>query len=306
MRPIGKVAMGAAAVTLLAGTAACSGSGSGGGAFGADGAGGPGHAGAVEALTAAAETTSEITSADFDAVTRLPAAGGDIEMTGSMSWGERPAMDVTMTGGRLGFVPGAPDEVSLVWLDGVMYTHMGPEFGALFGGRDWMRMDLMSIAEETGDEAVTDAMSYGLDQANQDPAQQVALLLESPDVERAGQEQIDGATVDHYQGTISAEDALSAEGEDGAGLLGEEQRRRITEAMREQGIDGYDIDVWLDENDFPVRIRQSYETDEGPVESEVNYRGLGTDVEVAAPPAGSVIDFMDLLDEMASGMGPGM
>jgi hypothetical protein len=303
--------MGAAAIALLAGTAACSGSGSGGGAFGAEGsngAGGPGHAGAVEALTAAAETTSEITSADVDAVTRLPAGagGGDVEMTGSMSWGESLAMDVTMTGGQLGFVPGAPEEVSLVWLDGVMYTHMGPDFGAWFGGREWMRMDLMTIAEETGDEAVADAMSYGLDQAGQDPAQQVALLLESPDVERVGRERIDGATVDHYQGTISAGDALSAEGEDGVGLLSEEQRERITEAMGEQGIDGYDIDVWLDENDFPVRIRQSYETGEGPVESEVNYSDLGTGVEVTAPPAGSVIDFMDILDEMASGMGPGM
>jgi hypothetical protein len=76
--------------------------------------------------------------------------------------------------------------------------------------------------------------------------------------------------------------------------------------MGEQGIDGYDIDVWLDENDFPVRIRQSYETGEGPVESEVNYSDLGTDVEVTAPPSGSVIDFMDILDEMASGMGSAM
>jgi hypothetical protein len=158
----------------------------------------------------------------------------------------------------------------------------------------------MDIAEETGDEELTDTMSYGLDAANQDPARQVALLLESPDIDLVGKETLDGEPVDHYEGTITVEDALASGG--GADLLTEEQRQEVTDAMREQGIDSYDIDVWVDENDFPVRIRQSYDTGLGPVESEMTYSNLGADVSVAAPPDGSVVDFMDLLGQLESGM----
>jgi hypothetical protein len=308
MRPTGKAALTGAVIALLAtGTAACSGSGSGSeGPGGTDNAGGFGGeaSGAVQALVAAAETTEEITSADFEAVTSSPgSSGAEVEMSGSLSWEESLAMEITMSGDQLPLGAGLADsvgDVSVLWLDGVMYMDMGEEFATEFEGRNWMRMDLMDIAEKTGDEALTDAMSFGLDQANQDPAQQMALLLESPEIDFVGEETVDGEPADHYQGTISAEDALEAGG--GADLLTEEERERIAEVMSDQGIDSYEIDVWVNEDDFPVRIRQTYETDQGPVESEVTYSNLGDDVAVTAPPADSVVDFMDLMDRLETGL----
>jgi hypothetical protein len=282
MRPTARILPAAVATAaLLAATAACAGSaeprdpaadpaGSQAGS-GAD----PASPAAAEAVRAAAESTEEITSADFDAVVSSPdAAGGEVTMTGSLSWADELAMDVTLDGEAT--APGMPDEVSAVWLDGVMYPEMGEDFGAGFDGRDWLRMDLANIARETGDESLVDVMSFGLERADQDPREQLDLLLGSPDLERLGEETLDGATVEHYRGTIAPEDAPS-------------------------GTEEYLIDVWVDEDDFPVRIRQSYETDEGPVESEVTYRDLGTEVAVEPPPEDSVIDFMDLLGAMESG-----
>jgi hypothetical protein len=312
MRPSLKAVLTGATIALLAtGTTACGGSDSGSSgrpdADNAQNAGGFGGDAvqAVQALVVAAETTEEITSADFEAVTTSPGSGGEeVEISGSLSWGENLAMEMTMSGDQLalgGNAAAAPEEVSVVWLDGVMYMDMGPEFATEFGGREWMRMDLMDIAEQTGDEELTGAMSQGLDQGNQDPAQQMALLLESPDIDLVGEETLNGSPVDHYQGTISIEDALES-GDGGADLLTERQRDEIIDTMRELDVDSYDIDVWVDENDFPVRIRQSYDTGMGPVESEVTYSNLGTEVSVAAPPAEDTLDFMDLLGEMESGM----
>ncbi|MGP4113254.1 hypothetical protein ACTWP5_20355 [Streptomyces sp. 4N509B] len=302
---IGRAVLAGAAVAALAvGTAACGGSESG--RFGMDQAPerGGDQAAPVRALTAAAESTEEITSADFHATTSAPAAaGGDVSVSGSISWEDEVAMELTVDGEQLGAaggVAGMPAEVGVVWLDGVMYMDMGEAFADSFDGRSWMRMDLMGIVEETGDEDLADAMAHGMEQANQDPAEQVALLLQSPEIEHVGEETLDGAPVDHYRGTITVEDAL-ANGAGGAGLS-EAERQQLTDTMRELGVDAYELDIWVNEDDFPIRTLQSYDTADGPVESEVTYSNLGTDVTVAAPPADSVIDFMEILGSLESGM----
>lgn len=90
-----------------------------------------------------------------------------------------------------------------------------------------------------------------------------------------------------------------------ADFLTEEERERLIEVMREQGIESYDVEVWVDGNDFPVQIHQTYDTSMGPVEYEVRYSDFGTGVDVAAPPADSVVDFGELLQELEEGLGLG-
>jgi hypothetical protein len=297
MRSTSRIVRGVAAVALLAGTAACGGSGA---EDSADGRGGD-ETDAFAAVAAAAENTGEVTSADFDAVMRSPqSAGGDLEMTGSMAWHPDLAMELTVAGEGLAAVPGVSGELAVVWVDDVMYTEMDEDFAAGFEGRDWMAMDLMALAERTGDEDIADAMSFGLDSANQSPAQQLALLLTSPEIELVGEEELNGEEVSHYRGTISTEDALAGNG--GAGFLTEEERRRLAGTMAEQGIESYHLDVWVDDRDFPVRIHQAYDTSAGPVEYEVEYSGFGSEVVVEAPAEESVVDFMELLATVGAGL----
>jgi hypothetical protein len=221
-------------------------------------------------------------------------------MSGTMAWAPETVMDVTVSGGGLGLA-GTPREAHALWSGGVMYLDMGAEFGAAFDGRSWMRLDPAALAGETGDQALADALSFGLDDADRDPAGQMALLLQSPEIAFRGTETRDGARLDHYEGTVSVEDALA--GGDGAGLLTEAERQEVAAAMREQGIDGYHLDVWLDGNDFPVEIHQAYATDQGPVEYRVRYDDLGADVSVTPPAASATVDFLELLSRFEAGFG---
>ncbi|MDT0308071.1 hypothetical protein RM780_14015 [Streptomyces sp. DSM 44917] len=275
------------AAALVAGTAACSGSGDDGRPAGGGSA--------FEAVQAAAESTADTTSARVDAVmTMPPAAGGTVEMAGAMSWDPELAMELTMSGDAMAADPSMPEETTVVWADDVMYMQMGEEFAAQYQGRGWLGMNLTELAEETGNPALGDAMSMGLDEANQDPAQQLAILLQSPEIELVGEERLeDGTRTSHYRGTIAVDDALENNG--AADLLSEGERQELADMMRQQGIEAYDIDVWVDGNDFPVQIHQAYDTHQGPVSYEARYSDFGTEVSAEAPPAGEVVDIMELL-----------
>ncbi|TDC21115.1 hypothetical protein E1265_18890 [Streptomyces sp. 8K308] len=300
MRSIHRAALSAAAVVLVGATAACGGSDEGDeGAFGGERGGEATSGDAFTAVQAAAESTTEVTSAGFTATTSGPAAaGGAVEMSGVMSWGDDLVMDATVSGEALQMDPESPSEMRMIMLGDVMYMNMGESFAAEFYGREWMMMDMGALAEESGDPTLAQAMDLGLSESNQDPASQMALLLQSPDIESVGEEEIDGVTTEHYQGTVSVEDALQ---NNGAGdLFTEEELQQLTDSMEQQGIESYDIDVWVDENDFPIQIRQAFESTMGPVTTEVRYTDLGADVDVAAPEEGSYVDFMELMESMGA------
>ncbi|WP_147472625.1 LolA-like protein [Streptomyces triticirhizae] len=297
MRFAFRMLTGVAGVALLAGTAAC----------GSEDGSPESRATAEErsgqdasaALQAAAETTSEMRSARFEGEMTAPAsAGGQTTMEGVMSWDSSLTMRMFVSGEELAATPGAPDEIEVRWLDNVMYMHMGTEFGAEMGGPEWLSMDLAAIAEESGDAAMADAMTMGLESAGQDPAQQVAMLLSAPGIEEVGEETVNGVETRHYAGTMSVEDAVAGDQSGLTEVLTEEEVEQLVATMEQQGIDGYDIDVWIDENDLPVQVRQSYETPEGPVEYEVRYSDFNTEVSVEQPAAELVIDFVELMEEL--------
>ncbi|SOD61871.1 hypothetical protein SAMN06297387_10441 [Streptomyces zhaozhouensis] len=306
MRFAYRIVTGVAGVALLAGTAACGGDekeeSSHGGDSRSDG-GGDG-AGTVEALQAAAENTADVRSARFEGEMNAPeAAGGQMTLEGVMSWDPTLTMEMTTSGGELASTPGAPEEVAVRWIDDVMYMHMGPEFGAEMDGREWLSMDLNAVAEiagEAGDPAMADAMTMGLESTNQNPAQQMGLLLNSPGIEEVGEETLNGVETRHYAGTVTIEDAVAGDQGGVTELLTEEEVEQLVAAMEQQGIESYDIDVWIDGDDMPVQVRQSYDTVEGPVEYEVRYSDFNTDVSVDAPPADAVLDFMELLADMGA------
>lgn len=298
MRFAYRMLTGIAGAALLAGTAAC---GSEDGSSEGRATDGQNGTDTSAALQAAAESTAEMHSARFEGEMNAPAAaGGQLTMEGVMSWEPTLSMEMTTSGEQLAQTPGAPEEIVVRWIDNVMYMGMGPEFGAEMDGREWLSMDLAAIAEESGDPAVADAMSMGLESTNQDPAQQMAMLLNSPGIEEVGEETLDGVETRHYAGTMSVEDALTGDQGGATELLTGEELEQLVEMMEQQGIESYDIDVWIDENDLPVQVRQSYDTDQGPVEYEVRYSDFNTEVAVEEPAAGTVVDFVELMAELGA------
>jgi hypothetical protein len=53
-------------------------------------------------------------------------------------------------------------------------------------------------------------MAGGLESTNQDPAQQLALLLESPSLKHVGAEKIGGVEAQHYKGTLTIDEMVAS------------------------------------------------------------------------------------------------
>lgn len=227
------------------------------------------------------------------------AVGGDMRMSGVMGWNPT-AMDMTMEGGGLPQATSS-EGMRVLWVDNVMYMHVGEEAGEQSGGKPWMKMDLQALADESGDEQLARSMTSSLENMNQDPARQMGLLLDSPDIRRVGEEKLDGVAVEHYKGTLTMEEALKADSS--ADYLTAEERETLLNGMEKSGVEGFDIEVWVDDRDFPVKTDMTMDSPQGEIVVSQTYSDFGVPVSVKAPPAGETVDFVEVLRELGEQAG---
>ncbi len=290
----------AAVAVLVAGAAACQG-GDGKKAAGAPekAAGQSSSADARTALQAAYKKTAAARSAKVAMKMSVPsivgAGVGDMEMTGIQAWNPS-AMDFTMTTPALKGMPDAPDKIRTVMLNNVMYMDMGAEAAKDNGGKRWMKMDLGALAKDGGG-GLAQQMTGGAQ--NQDPAQQLALLTDSPHVRHLGSEQIDGAPAEHYKGTLTLEEAL-ATNKSLDGLSGQE-RQKFIDAMKGAGIKAYDTELWIAKSGYPVRMDVGIDSPQGKLTMSAHYSDYGTTSAVRAPAAAETYDFADSLKDLGKG-----
>ncbi|MCX4995333.1 hypothetical protein OG481_17040 [Streptomyces longwoodensis] len=281
----------AGAVLLLTGAVACQDGGS-------DGQGA--QRSAAQVLTAAFEKTTEAKSARVTMTMSAPDTmkdGGDMTASGVLGW-DPAVMDLTVEGSALAAEPDAPKKVRMIWRDNVMYMDMGETAAreADLGGKRWMKMDLGALAEESGGDALGRKMSGGLADMNQDPAQQLALLLDSPNLKHLGSEKIDGQRAEHYKGTLTVEEMMDSN--DSLDLLGPAERKQLLGSIRKSGIKGYDTEVWVDQDDLPVRMDVAMDTPEGTVEMSMTYADYGAKAQVTPPPAAQTFDFLEMFRDL--------
>ncbi|MEU6296562.1 hypothetical protein [Streptomyces erythrochromogenes] len=257
------------------------------------------------ALTAAYRTTSAAKSAKVRMTMSVDTADGvTIEMTGVQGW-DPNVMDVTMKGGA----PGGDDSETtrMIMMDGVTYTEMSAGMPLSTGadGKRWMKLDLAAIGQNTGGAGLLTKLSGGVGGAgrSQDPAKQLALLLASPNVKHLGAEKVGGTDAEHYKGTLSFEEMLAADGK--AEGLSPDERALLVEAMKKGGIKGYDMDVWVNKDGYPVRTRTVLGMPEGSMTTDAHYSDYGTGVTVQAPPANETFDLFGLLKELGGKAGAG-
>lgn len=283
----GATLAGTAALVLAGGAVGC-------GAEKSDGASGSERT-VQQVLTAAYEKTAEAKSAKVEMTMSMSAAmdgGGEATMTGVMGW-DPTVMDVTMKGSMLATEPGAPEQVRMIWRDNVMYMDMGAESAKDMDGKRWMKLDLAAAAKASGDEAVAKQMTSGLENMNQNPAEQLALLLESPNLKHVGSEKIDGVETEHYKGTLTVKEVL--ETNEGLDLLKPKEREQLLENIEKSGIKGYDTEVWVNEDDLPVRMDVGMKTPQGNVDMSMKFSDYGAKAEVEVPPAGETFDLFEML-----------
>ncbi|MGW3391340.1 hypothetical protein [Streptomyces cinereoruber] len=254
---------------------------------------------ATKVIRAAYTKTAEAKSAKVRmtvSVTGLGAESGTAEMTGVQGW--NPAvMDVTMKGSLFtAGDPDAPEQTRMIVLGDVTYLDMGTEKAAERDGKRWMKLDMKAAAEASDDPTAKHRMSGGLGNMNQDPSQQLALLLDSPDLKHVGAEKINGMETQHYKGTLSFEQMLKAN--KASELIPEKEYDALIAAVKLAGLKGYDTEVWVNEDGYPARMNVDMSMGVGSMKLRADYSDYGAATTVEAPPAEDTFDLLGMLKEL--------
>ncbi|GAA3755420.1 hypothetical protein [Streptomyces tremellae] len=259
----------------------------------------PAAASPADAVTAAYKKLSAYRSAKFRMAMTVPDKAGaatTMKTSGTIGWNPT-VMDMTMDGTSLG-VPGA-GTVRARMAGDAMYVDLSaemkddPETAKVLGGKRWMKLDLGSAgaAAAGGDSALLGSSL----QSDQSPAQQLATLLQSPQITRVGAEKVDGVRAQHYKGHLTTEQMLDA---GNAKTLTPEQRKQAADSMKKAGITAEDFDVWVGADDFPVRVSVAMDTANGAMKVDEHLAGYTAKAaDVQAPPADQTFTLQDLMKQ---------
>ncbi|WP_055599929.1 hypothetical protein [Streptomyces aureus] len=258
----------------------------------------------TKVIRTAYEKTSAAKSAKIRMTMDLPAGlegGGTMEMTGVQGW-DPAVMDITVKGSMLGAAnAGGPDTMRMIMLGNVMYMDMGAEQAAQMDGKRWMKLDVRAAAEASGDKALSKSMTGGLENMNQDPAKQLALLLDSPNLKHLGAEKVDGVEAQRYKGTLTLEQMVAAN--KSLEVLSEKDRADLVESVKKAGITAYDTEVWVREDGYPARMDIGTKTAQGTVTMGMHFSDYGAKATVQAPPAKDTVDLFEMLKGLGAGGG---
>jgi hypothetical protein len=260
----------------------------------------------TQVLTAAYKKTSEAKSAKVRMTMTVPAGapdgGGDVEMTGVMGW-DPTVMDMTMTGSvfKEAGAPSGLDKIRMLWSNNVMYMDMGAEAAKEMDGKRWMTFDIAALAKESGDAALQKQLTGSLENMNQDPAQQLALMLESKTLKHVGPAKVDGVDTEHYKGTITVDEMLNSN--ESLKVMDSKGRQELLDAAKKSGIKGYDIQLWVNKDGYPAKMDTVMDSAEGKVTVTANYSDYGTTATVTPPPAEETFDLMKMMKEIQDAAG---
>ncbi|MBB0243486.1 hypothetical protein [Streptomyces alkaliphilus] len=307
MRIVRKAALCAVTVGLVAVTAACGGDddndvperadnaateGTEGSDEGSDDSASGSRSAIFDALQASAQQASEAETVAFETTMTMSDGAEEfvLGLVGVMGW-DPVAMDVTMDMGELGALMGQENAtMNMRWLDNILYMG-GPMFEAELDGASWVKMDLEAAAAE-GNDAELEQMLAQLDQAErmaQSPAEQMGLLLQTPSLEHQGTEEIEGVTADLYTGTLTMDELLEAD--PSTGVLTEEELEEMRAELAAAGTETVDLSIWVDENDFPVRIDMEMIAEGMNVLNSTVYKDYGVALDFDHPAEADVVDF---------------
>ncbi|WP_369052106.1 hypothetical protein [Kineococcus terrestris] len=229
---------------------------------------------AFEVVRASAQQGQEAGSARFALSTTTTATGeatGGQEQTFDVSGegsfdAEDGAVQMSLTLPAMTGAAGSTVELRLV--DEVAYLSGAP----LTGEGQWVRLPLDALG------------GAGLDTGAVDPSAQLQQLRAvADDVTEVPGVEVRGVQTRGYSGTIDPQAAFEA-------LPPEQQTEEARQALTESGLTAIPFTLYVDEQDRPARIVQ--EVDVQGVSSSVtmDFWDWGSDVEVEAPEAGSVVD----------------
>ncbi|SDH56550.1 hypothetical protein SAMN05192558_11178 [Actinokineospora alba] len=196
------------------------------------------------------------------------AGGQKLEGEGDFNFaGEKTAMQMTMS---------TPEgDITMRFLDNVIYMKM-PQ--PLQPGKPWLKVDL---ADKNN--PMVKAMGGSVDSMkNADPRQTLKQLADAGEIKSSEEVELDGKPTTHYKILVDTSKLK------GSGLGMDEQS---IAAMEKAGIKEMPVEVWVDEENLPVRFVVDV-PGKGAASSKVqaDYTDWGKAVKVEAPPAAEVAE----------------
>ncbi|MFW6691341.1 LppX_LprAFG lipoprotein [Streptomyces sp. MAR4 CNX-425] len=279
----GGAALGAAALALTAFTA-CSDDGGDGKADGKKGgnAGQPVDVTPAAAVRKATDNAEELTSLEYRIDGTVPGEGA-MKGSGAMSM-DPPALRMKMT--TDGATADEDGSMEIRVVDDITYMKVDSASAGGMGGKSWIKLGSASDDEEP---------MLDLGQSEDNPADQAQMMTAAEDLERVGEEEIEGVGTTHYTGTVTLDDLRAQlKGEDAET---KKQRRENIDEMAELGVDELTLDMWIDGEDHTRQFRMQAETKEGPMDSTMTFLSYNEPVTVKAPPASEVMDMDEAMQE---------
>jgi hypothetical protein len=297
----GVLAVAAVALAL----AACGGSSSSGGTT-ITTSSGAGEA--VLASAAAATQNAGSSKVAFTFTTTLPESlgGKSLMFTGSgaFDYANRRgtvSYDMAALFSQLG-VPGSDKPVEARYEGTVFYMRIPFLSSLLPGGKPWLKVDLNALGSLKG-------LNLGsLQQLGQsDPTQLLDYLrATAPDVQKVGEEDVDGVSTTHYHGTVQLSKV--------PGYAPEDQRAQVQQAIdqliQQTGTRELPTDVWIDGDGLVRKMTVSFtanvsDSNGGTVRTkssiEMGFSDYGTAVNVEIPSDDQVTDLATLAGTTTTG-----
>jgi hypothetical protein len=246
----------------------------------------------VEELAQAADASGATDGVKLSIDATIDGPQGDVDMTGS---GE---MD--MKGQRAQLEYAFQNQSMRQVMDHFTMYMQSPQFdAALEDGKKWAKIDMQRASKEFG-------IDLGSVQqpGSGDPRQMFSQLKAmAGDIEKAGTEKVRGVETTHYEGTVDVDkipDTLPADRRAAA-------RKTLERTKEISGLDDYDMDVWIDDDDLVRRMRMKMDMkvlqQEISFDFTMEFYEYGTRVTIDLPPEDEVQDLTDLAARGASALG---
>lgn len=179
----------------------------------------------------------------------------------------------------------------------VLYMNFGPMADRAGFATPWVSFDLTAM------EGFSDLLGGSTSPMGTDPSQSLAFLRGADDVEELDRVDVRGVITTHYRAQADLGDALAD--------LPEAQREVLEpqiETLRDAGMDELPIEVWIDDDGLPRRMRTTMEfPDSGSgvpagtaMSVEIDFFDFGEPVSITLPTADQVTDMSELVSAFDS------
>ncbi|MEU6667634.1 hypothetical protein [Streptomyces sp. NPDC046727] len=229
---------------------------------------------AMAALSRATDRTEDLGSAEVRMSTDLGNGKGPIAMDGTFSWGDGHAYDVQMdtVAAGMGTLQDSP-KIHCLLVDGAYYYDVDPQPSGPLKGKEWMKVDASAVLGDKGAQSVSGSAGS--------PTASLKGLKYAHEVKNLGPATVNGHRATHYRAVV--DQAHMGKFKDVYG-----DKNTLMGSVT-GGATSLTMDIWVDGNDLPVRMKQKV----GAVTVTMDFEKFGQTATVKAPPAAQTADLTE-------------